>query len=64
MTQRIVRFLLISVAIYWSDFVVGQSIVLHYNIRPPLIETKGGWAAAGSIDTDLSFHSFLELYRT
>ena len=22
------------------------------------------WAAAGSIDTDLSFHSFLELYRT
>ena len=23
-----------------------------------------GWAAAGSIDTDLSFHCFLELYRT
>lgn len=22
------------------------------------------WAAAGSIDTDLSFYSFLELYRT
>ena len=27
-------------------------------------EAQKVWAAAGSIDTDLSFHSFLELYRT
>ena len=29
-----------------------------------LTQPRSGWAAAGSVDTDLSFLSFLELYRT
>ena len=41
MTQRIVCFLLASLSACFSDFATAQPIVLHYNIRPPLIVVKG-----------------------
>jgi len=33
-------------------------------LAPALTEDWNAWAAAGSVDTDLSFSSLLKLYRT
>ena len=51
-----------SVAIVWMQRFTKQSG--DFVAEMVLIQQDGKWAAAGSIDTDLSFYSFLELYRT